>query len=294
LAEIHAIPTWLSALPFALSLIAFGMPHGAADGVIAWRYAEQTCRPMRSLAVVLGVYSSLIAAFVALLLLSPAAALSVFIAFSVLHFGFAASRLYVWDDRITGTLLAGAVVLLPFAIHPEATREVFANASHLVGGDGFGQHFVDGFAAAAVVCSGSLLLVCLARALRLNRIAARAVLMPLALLTLAFMSHLVLPPLMAVGLWFLAWHAIPETIAVGRLDGSAASGIVAASRAHVMSLPLLLPTLAALAIASTATDAHDSVRGIAILALVAYAAVTPAHAIFQETIRVRVDSGAAA
>jgi len=282
----QAIPEHLGALPFAASLFVFGMPHGAADGAIAWWWAHARKKPRWHWAGLLAAYTLAIALTILLLVTWPAATLAGFLLIAVLHFGLAAARLYRWDSRVSGVLTAGVIVLFPFATQPVATQEVFSSVASILGQPEFPRIYVQFFAALGIASAGGMLAILVARALSARGLPAGDILWHLALLCLVLLSHVMLPPLMAVGIWFLIWHAAPELLRVARQSRPDSNALGAIVHGHVLSLPLLVPTLLAIAIAVRLGGSPSSLADLARWSIIAYAAVTPGHVVFQETIAV--------
>jgi Brp/Blh family beta-carotene 15,15'-monooxygenase len=278
----HAIPDWLNALPFIASLFAFGMPHGAADGAVAWRWARARSASRRVWIGFVAAYTLVIALTIAALIARPALALLVFLLLSVLHFGLAADRMYRSDNRVSGVLTAGVVVLLPFATQPRTTREIFSDAAALLGDAPFPMAYAQLLAGAACTSVVGLLIHSTARAIAAQRITTAATVRPLALLGAASVTHLFLPPLMGVGIWFLLWHAAPELLRVARESRPGLRTRAAIAHGHALSLPLLIPTLVALACTIGLAGSVETARDLALWSIIAYAAVTPGHVLFQE------------
>jgi hypothetical protein len=97
----HAIVASWAALPFAVSLLLGGMPHGAADGALLWREARSGPRPVaRYLATVSG-YAAVIAATLAFIAAAPQTGVAAFLAVSIIHFTLAATRLFPGSGRFS-------------------------------------------------------------------------------------------------------------------------------------------------------------------------------------------------
>jgi len=279
-----AMPEWINGLPFAASLIVFGMPHGATDGVIGWWWAQGRRRPMIEFAAFLIVYSVIIALSISLLLAAPVAAFAGFLLLSMVHFGVASRRLFPHRDLLSGVLTAGVIVALPFSVKPSATRDVFTRVSDVFNGSPFPVSIAAGFGVLGVLCAAWLTTLCAVRLLNPERHAASETLIHIGVLAAVVASHATLPPLLSVGLWFLIWHAIPETLRIGRARRPSPNPLAAAARGHALSLPFLLPTLAVVFATASADGFTGSLADLGIVAIAAYAAVTPGHVVFQETI----------
>lgn len=284
MAFVQAIPEWLSALPFAVSLFAFGMPHGAADGAVAWWWARRSSHPRWSWLGLLAIYTFVIALTIMCLIARPAFALALFLLVSVLHFGLSAARLYRSHNRISGVLIAAVVVLLPFATQPDATQKVFSDIAALFGQPGFSPRLSDLFGVIGVSAAAALLGLSIKWATTPRDETKANAMRLLALLCLVSLTHVVLPPLMGVGIWFLLWHAMPELLRVARCSQPNFSALRAIVHGHLLSAPLLVPTVAVLVFMVGADASYNTLRDIAIWVIAAYAVVTPGHFAFQEAI----------
>ena len=274
------LPFWIIGLPFAASLLICGMPHGAADGALIHRAAKRltSAAPARITAGAVFLYTLAIAAAAAAFAAAPAPYLAAFLLVAVLHFAAAATRLErlrPHPPRFPEALaVSAAVVLLPFALQPDAAADVFSRAAALAGGPAFPRPFVA--AAGALGALGALAAAALAARRRDGIALARA--------AAVVISHALLHPLLAVGLWFFLWHALPETLRVGRELARRDDLFPPAAflRTHAASLPLLVPTLLAIAAALLALGVPTTIQSLAIAAIAAYAVVTPPHALLQE------------
>lgn len=284
MAFVKMIPDWLIALPFAVSLFVFGMPHGAADGAVAWWWAQRRGYPRWSWLGFVAIYTLVIVLTILYLVARPAFVLAVFLLVSVLHFGLAAARLYRSHNRISGVLTAAVIVLLPFATQPDATQKVFSDIAALFGQPGFSQLSIDFFGVTGVAAAAALLGLSIKWVITARDETRASAMRLLALLFLISLTHVLLPPLMGVGIWFLLWHAIPELLCVARCSQPNFSVLRAIVHGHLLSAPLLVPTVAALVFMVGADASYNTLRDIALCVIAAYAVVTPGHFAFQEAI----------
>jgi len=79
-------PAWAVWLPFALSVVLLGLPHGAVDHLAALRLARQRLRAGPLLAV-LTAYLAVGLAYYAVWVAAPLAAFALFIALTWFHWG---------------------------------------------------------------------------------------------------------------------------------------------------------------------------------------------------------------
>ncbi|MBA3953021.1 MAG: hypothetical protein H0X57_14230, partial [Rubrobacter sp.] len=80
------VPGWIQYLPFAASLVLFGLPHGAVDHLVPSRLAGRDADGRSVLAVVL-LYVVLSSLCLALWFVAPVAAFVLFVCVTVFHWG---------------------------------------------------------------------------------------------------------------------------------------------------------------------------------------------------------------
>jgi len=219
------VPGWAQYLPFAASLVLFGLPHGAVDHLVPSRLAGRDANVRGVLSVVL-LYAALSGLCLALWFAAPAAAFVLFIAVTAYHWGAGDlhALLFFGDgelDRMGGvpralllSLRGGLPVLVPLLFFPEAYRGVAGATAGLFGPDAsvLSWAFSPAFRLSAGVALAAVGAVFLVRAAG-DLAGDRRVLLPVALETLLiFAFFAVVPPVLAVGLYFTLWHA-PRHIA---------------------------------------------------------------------------------
>ena len=234
-----AAPPWVLLLPWTLSAVALGMPHGAADPVVPFRMGGAALR-LAPLAAFCLAYLAVGAAYLGVWAALPTAAALGFLALTWAHWGqgdLYALRALGWDRHLGGRAhLALALVVrgaLPMAVPLVAFPAVYAEVVGAMAGTfrperaeaaravvlgldrpalalGLGALFAVYAAWGAVVAwrrpgAGRTL------ALDLGEVAALA----------AFFA--VVPPLWAVGVYFCLWHALRHLQRLAPLvaDGSA-------------------------------------------------------------------------
>ena len=99
-------------------------------------------------------------------------------------------------------------------------------------------------------------------------------------------------PLFAVGVYFLGWHAwrqmrpLAAALGLGPIR-DLRSLARAVARIHVAALPLLVPTWAVIGAVWWLVPAARSPRGLALVSLAVYVAVTPSHDLLIDWLRFR-------
>jgi len=284
----------LGPLPWVVSLVLVGLPHGAADLATSRRALHG--RPL--VAIWLGYVATMVAV-AAGFAAAPVAVIVAFVAVSCWHFGAAdVDADEPADDRRlrpAAALARGCAVLaMPLTAWPVATAQVATEVAALVrGGDGA----VGLFSPAAVRAAGiALAAVAVAAGLGAALVEARrpgglrgwrSTLIDLAVIaSLGWFAD----PLFAVGIYFLVWHAWRQMVPLtGSLCGAAPRSwrelVRGLARVHRDALPLLVPTWAAIGAVWWRSSADHTLRDLAIVSIAAYLVVTPAHELLGELLR---------
>ncbi len=223
------LPAAVEFAPFVLSVLLFGLPHGAVDHLVPARLGGVPLG--RSLAVVAGVYAVLMAVYLAIWIISPALAMLAFLLMTWFHWGqgdvFAlktfggATHIQTAGDRWLSLIVRGGLpMLVPLVAQPAAYRAV---VEELIG-------LFDPAAAAALtplfrldirlalgglfagVCGISLLWT--VRHIRNADISPAGWGWDAVEISLLWLFFWVVPPIFAVGLYFALWHAVRH---IGRL-----------------------------------------------------------------------------
>ena len=287
------VPEIVQYLPFAASLLLFGLPHGAIDHLVPDRLAG---RPV-SLRGMLGVgllYLVLSGLCLAAWFTVPVAAFALFVAVTVFHWGagdlhallFFGPGEFLRTTRLTriSLLLArgGIPMLVPLLAFPDAYRAVAVATAGLFDGDqGPVAAFSPTFRLVVGLALAGIVLVSLLSAAR-DLSGSRGAVFPLAaetlLLTLFFA---VVPPVFAVGLYFALWHAPRHIARLTLLDkasppGARRSALARFARDAVPMTAIALALLAGLYFAVPASAANPA--SLLALYLVLVSALTVPHA----------------
>lgn len=244
--------------PFVIALAFFGMPHGAADWVVAARLAGRDTLGAR-LTGFTG-YLLMMAACTGFMMWQPGIAALLFLLLTVFHFGMAdATAVHADADGPLarwGLVMGRGLLLLStaFATHPEAAWAPFAKiAAVFCRGTPWMPDLASLQALAKLgVASGALLAGCSAFA-RARRGHTRDAALDLAEHALVLAMASLADPLFAVGCFFLGVHAFRHSrrLACTRtiLEPPAAPRdlLVRLARVHALSLPLMWPTALCLA-----------------------------------------------
>lgn len=287
--------TRAAAVPWLVAVVAVGLPHGAADLALTRRL----CGGPAALRLFVA-YAVLMGAVLVGLMTTPSPVVVLFAALSVWHFGLshaqrqtpAAPAAFRW--QAVAAVARGASVLgVPLAARPVATSAVVHHLLSLVGR--FETVPPDVFTPAAIRAAGLCLILAAMVALAVETVAFRRVagclhrsFDTLVDLLVIGLLGVVADPLFSIGIYFLCWHAWREMVPLmevlapsatsdhDRLD--AATLVRKLARVHGAALPLLIPTWTALGVGWWFLSPTHSAVDLAILSLVVYLIVTPAHA----------------
>ncbi|MGM0556395.1 MAG: Brp/Blh family beta-carotene 15,15'-dioxygenase [Myxococcota bacterium] len=290
-------------VPFAVSLLVFGLPHGAVDHLVMADLAGVEWWSWRGLAAILG-YLVLAGLVFALWFVAPVATFVFFIAMTWYHWG----QGEVWfmaaqhrgqprspQLRALGLVVRGALpMLLPFIAFPEVYLGVADQLAALFGYDSaralriFATWQARGALGAVFLAfAGAYLILAWRRAP--NHTAWLVDAGEVSLLTAFF---LMVPPILSVGLFFCLWHAPRHLIRLaaelGHADEKRAVDWRGLAQILTRSIPLTVVSLAVLAGISWWLDVSpsDPGRSLAVyLALIA--AVTFPHVLVVTAMDVR-------
>jgi len=291
----------VAAVPWLVSLVVVGLPHGAADLAIARRLGG-TAAAVRLFAGYIAMMGLVFGGFV----FFPLPLVLIFTAVSIWHFGMAHADGQsppipaAFGPRMLAAIARGAPVIgVPMACFPAETSGVVARLLEISSGDSTNAWL----APAGIRATGGCLVAAAAVALILETIRDRRVPGGLrrSLATLGDLAAIAAlgattDPLFSVGLYFLCWHAwrhlwlLAPLVAAVRPTHPAALGR-AVLRLHLAALPLLVPTWTTLLAAWWWLSPHHSPRDLAILSLAVYLVVTPSHDRLIDLLRARSAGG---
>lgn len=227
------LPDWIVFAPLALSVVVFGLPHGALDHLVPARLAGRRAG-IASISVVACLYVVLGAGVLVVWNVASPVAFGAFIALTWFHWG----QGDLWVDiaahhsgRSRGLILqAGTVIvrggiplLLPLLFHPEVYERVRLGTVELFAGPaaaadswvlGPGERLGVGLAFGFVVCGMAMATWMAARA-HGHRAAWVQDQAEIAVLGLFFACG---PPVLTIGLYFCLWHALRHIVRLELLD----------------------------------------------------------------------------
>jgi beta-carotene 15,15'-dioxygenase len=217
------VPLGVQAIPFAVSVLVFGLPHGALDHLVPAR-DDPTVDPRRSIRAVVALYAVLGGATALLWLLAPALGFGLFIAITWYHWG----QGDLWIERartasaigradaVLTLLLRGALpMLMPLVARPADYALVLSLTTRAAGGavSGDGLLAPPWRIAAGAIVAALLVAHVAVRAARRTPLAEDLV--ETAVL-LGFFAAV--PPVLAVGLYFTFWHSVRHIVRLELLD----------------------------------------------------------------------------
>ena len=228
------VPEPVQYLPFAASLVLFGLPHGALDHLVPSRLAGRTPDARSVLGVVL-LYVALACPCLALWFVAPSLAFTSFVCLTAYHWGagdlhallfFGPPALAQTGPLARALLLAGRgciPMVVPLAFFPVEYLGVARDAAGLFGSDataliGLLEPYVRLTLPAVLAALVALSLLSAAWDLGPER---RSLLPLIGETLLLFAFFAVVPPVLAVGLYFTLWHAPRHVARLILLDTAA-------------------------------------------------------------------------
>ncbi|PZE32883.1 beta-carotene 15,15'-monooxygenase [Curtobacterium sp. MCSS17_006] len=226
------VPYVVQLIPFAVSLVLFGLPHGAIDHLVPARLGG-TRTASRSIALVVVVYLLLGGATAALWWQWPLAAFAFFILLTWFHWG----QGDLWVIRAVGgrvlsrrcaaaavMVRGGIPMLVPLIAQPDAFRSVLQSTAGVVR-NVTSDEVAPVFTAEVRAVVGVALVVMIAVALGMSLRSAgsgslpRGAVLREAAATLFLVAYFaVVPAVLAIGLYFCFWHALRHIIRLELLD----------------------------------------------------------------------------
>lgn len=230
LAVLVSLPTWVQFLPFAISVVVLGLPHGAVDHLVIPRANGERPRWRSMLAVGL-LYLLVGGTYTLVWLFEPAAAFTVFILVTALHWGQGdvyALRIFERSPHLeyglnrVGTLIVrGSIpMLVPLVAFPGEYERVATAIVGLVDPDAVTRlepAFTTTGRLVVAIGLGTLLLATLG--LGFVRTDDRRAWLVDATETIGLVGYFVLvPPILAIGLYFCLWHSLRHILRTMLLD----------------------------------------------------------------------------
>ncbi|MBL49870.1 MAG: hypothetical protein CMP28_13095 [Roseibacillus sp.] len=275
---------WVDAwwfLPFLISAFLIGLPHGAADWGVLRRLVARGNRTQSLIGV--GIYCALLAASALLVFVTPPLGLTIFLLVSAWHFGGADAHDFGGHFHLKGRrkllrLTAGSrgvlIVTSPFVFRFAdmfGTCEAWCamlNSSWIspVYSDIFRVIVVSSFILSALA-AGTVMSILLSAGR--PRAAGWLALETLILVATFALLH----PLFALGAYFLCWHSMRHLSHI-RILGDSKAGL---GWLYRLSGPFFVPSLVVIGLLAWGTGGLFSPERIAIILLIFFAIVTPAH-----------------
>jgi len=285
-------------LPFAASIVIFGLPHGAVDHLTP-PWAKNEPASWRWFAVVGGLYLFVGLAYGIVWFLMPVAAFALFILLTWFHWGQGelypllrvadASHLDSRLSRVLTLVVRGSLpMVVPLLAFPGEYRWVAEQLVGLFASPTLGA--VEGVftpSARTAIAVGLGVLFALSLAVSYPRTGSRRSWAidagEVVLLSLFFLT---VPPLLAVGIYFCFWHAIRHIVRLMLLDETASAKLAdgsvwgAVGRFGWVAAPLTVVSLGIfVALAATAPAFTGDSSGLFAIYLVGIAVMTAPHVI---------------
>lgn len=238
------VPPWAEYAPFALSLVIFGLPHGAVDHLAVPRLLGRKPWPWSVLLVGL-LYLALSGLYLALWFVAPVAAFVLFIALTWFHWGggdlhalvaFVSDGTGYPSGRAHRALImlvrGGLPMLVPLLAFPETYRAVAESVVGLFApgsGDVLSWAFEPSFRLLAGVAFALFAVGTLASSYwGAKESGARRAWRAEAAETVLLAAYFTfVPPVLAVGLYFCLWHAPRHVARLVLLDEKSAAALEA-------------------------------------------------------------------
>ncbi|WP_277554419.1 Brp/Blh family beta-carotene 15,15'-dioxygenase [Halobaculum limi] len=236
-----SLPPALRYAPFLVSVVVFGLPHGAVDHLVPARLSAVGL--VRSVGVVVAVYGVLGVGYGLWWMLAPVSAFVFFILLTWAHWGQGdvyallvladADHLRTRAERVLTLVVRGGLpMLVPLVGHPDEYRRVAAALVGLFATDAtaLDPFFTPTARAAVAVGFGAVTLASLALGARHVRSddADRHPWLVDCGETLGLWAYfLIVPPILAIGVYFCLWHATRHIARLELLDSGAREALAA-------------------------------------------------------------------
>ncbi|WP_344796207.1 Brp/Blh family beta-carotene 15,15'-dioxygenase [Frondihabitans peucedani] len=219
------IPMAIQLIPFAISIVVFGLPHGALDHLVPARLRPGT-RTWQSIAVIVITYLVVGGATAAIWALNPLCGFALFLLLTWFHWG--QGDLYIdhffgnaaptrIGSGITVALRGALPMLVPLACHPASYANVINQTARSTGTD---HALVLGALTSPGIriCAGIVVLVlALASTFILHR-SHQPLRRHISEMIVLIAFFAVVPPVLAVGLYFTLWHSVRHILRLELTD----------------------------------------------------------------------------
>ncbi|WP_420369177.1 Brp/Blh family beta-carotene 15,15'-dioxygenase [Curtobacterium sp. L1-20] len=225
-----SVPVPVQLVPFAVSVLVFGLPHGALDHLVPARLRPGTST-LRSVTVVVVLYLVVGSATALLWVVDPVVGFAAFIAVTWFHWG----QGDVFVDRLLDDGASGRVgsavtlvtrgalpMLVPFAAHPAAATAVVSSTASVVR-PGAATAGPEGVPVPVRVVIGLVVLGLVVLHLVAVRRSGAPVWRQAAEDAVLLVFFAVVPPVLAVGLYFTLWHSVRHILRLELTDPTAAA-----------------------------------------------------------------------
>jgi Brp/Blh family beta-carotene 15,15'-monooxygenase len=258
------IPEAVQYVPFAISLVLLGLPHGALDHLVPSRLARRAPEP-RGMALIVLLYLLVGGAVVLLWFLNPVLAFALFILTTWFHWG--QGDLFVEGTRMGAgapsrltragmlTVRGALPMIVPLVAAPAVYFAVFQDTTGVIAvptGDltpFFESEPLRLSIIAALLLLGVVTFAATARARWGTPEGRRGWWGDLGEVALLAVFFSVVPPILAIGLYFCLWHSLRHIVRLSLLDPgsrpplSAGRFVVVARRFAVQSAPITVAAL---------------------------------------------------
>lgn len=221
-------------LPFALSLLVFGLPHGAVDHLTPARTVNAPVT-VKSMLSVGGLYIVIGGIYLGWWFFAPVSAAIVFVFMTLLHWGqgdvyailsfLDADHLPTRLERALSLLTRGAMpMLVPLIAHPTSYQRVLTAFVELFSVNAMSIEFLFSSPTRSVVTAVLIGLTAVSILTGAWRVYVGATsgpyLIDIGELGLLWAFFLTLPPIFAVGVYFCVWHSLRHIARVTIVDQS--------------------------------------------------------------------------
>ncbi|MCU4926974.1 Brp/Blh family beta-carotene 15,15'-dioxygenase [Halobacteria archaeon AArc-dxtr1] len=296
---VASLPLWVQILPFAMSLLVLGLPHGAVDHLVLPRASGEAVTVRSMLGVGL-LYLIVGGSYAVVWVVTPVVAFAGFILLTAVHWGqgdvytlrslFAASHTEHQSVRVLTLVVRGAFpMLIPLVAFPEQYALVATSIVSLFDPGSAGA-LEPAFTTTGRLIVGASLGVLTALTLGLGFVRAgksRDGWRIDAIETVGLAGYFALvPPILAIGLYFCFWHSLRHVLRTMLVDPNASQALADGSYRRAWgqfardATPLTLGGLiviglVALAVPESPADVGDALG----VYLVAIAVLTLPHVV---------------